>query len=79
MTGMKKKQSDSVAEMNEQIDQLSKMKQKVDKDKDQIVKEINDVRGATDEVGRSKVILRLSFVFVIRILFRHPLKNNLEL
>ena len=79
VTGMKKKQSDSVAEMNEQIDQLSKMKQKVDKDKDQIVKEINDVRGATDEVGRSKVILRLSFVFVIRILFRHPLKNNLEL
>ena len=57
VTGMKKKQSDSVAEMNEQIDQLSKMKQKVDKDKDQIVKEINDVRGATDEVGRSKVIL----------------------
>merc|ERR1719443_270633 len=54
VTGMKKKQSDSVAEMNEQIDQLSKMKQKVDKDKDQIVKEINDVRGATDEVGRSK-------------------------
>ena len=76
VTGMKKKQSDSVAEMNEQIDQLSKMKQKVDKDKDQIVKEINDVRGATDEVGRSKVILKLSFVFVIRILFRHPLKNN---
>ena len=42
--------------MNEQTDQLSKMKQKVDKDKDQIVKEITDVRGATDEVGRSKVM-----------------------
>ena len=56
VTGMKKKQSDSVAEMNEQTDQLSKMKQKVDKDKDQIVKEITDVRGATDEVGRSKVM-----------------------
>ena len=79
VTGMKKKQSDSVAEMNEQIDQLSKMKQKVDKDKDQIVKEINDVRGATDEVGRSKVILKLFFVFVLIILSRHPLKNNLEL
>lgn len=63
VTGMKKKQSDSVAEMNEQIDQLSKMKQKVDKDKDQIVKEINDVRGATDEVGRSKVILRVLCFF----------------
>ena len=63
VTGMKKKQSDSVAEMNEQIDQLSKMKQKVDKDKDQIVKEINDVRGATDEVGRSKVILSVLCLF----------------
>ena len=69
VTGMKKKQSDSVAEMNEQIDQLSKMKQKVDKDKDQIVKEIADVRGATDEVGRSKVtqnvifhLLRINFI-----------------
>ena len=65
VTGMKKKQSDSVAEMNEQIDQLSKMKQKVDKDKDQIVKEINDVRGATDEVGRSKVILKVFFAFYV--------------
>ena len=63
VTGMKKKQSDSVAEMNEQIDQLSKMKQKVDKDKDQIVKEIHDVRGATDEVGRSKVILSVFCLF----------------
>merc|ERR1719365_290865 len=54
VAGMKKKQNDSVSEMNEQIDQLSKMKVKVDKDKDQIFKEINDVRGATDEVARSK-------------------------
>jgi len=61
VTGMKKKQSDSVAEMNEQIDQLSKMKQKVDKDKDQIVKEITDVRGATDEVGRSKASAEKQF------------------
>ena len=79
VTGMKKKQSDSVAEMNEQIDQLSKMKQKVDKDKDQIVKEINDVRGATDEVGRSKVKMNLFFALYVNPFFRHPLKNNLEL
>ena len=82
VTGMKKKQSDSVAEMNEQTDQLSKMKQKVDKDKDQIVKEITDVRGATDEVGRSKVMQNANCqkFFLLRILFlRHPLKNNSEL
>ena len=80
VTGMKKKQSDSVAEMNEQIDQLSKMKQKVDKDKDQIVKEINDVRGATDEVGRSKVSYNfLGLLFFDNSISRHPRKNNLEL
>merc|ERR1719384_1621039 len=51
---MKKKQQDAVAEMSEQIDQLSKMKAKIEKDKNQIIAEIADVRAATDEVGRSK-------------------------
>lgn len=55
VASMKKKQNDSVAEMNEQIEQLSKMKTKVEKDKNQIVNEISDVRAATDEVARSKV------------------------
>merc|ERR1711936_1048076 len=51
---MKKKQQDAVAEMSEQIDQLSKMKAKIEKDKSQIMAEIADVRAATDEVTRSK-------------------------
>merc|ERR1719384_845111 len=51
---MKKKQQDAVAEMSEQIDQLGKMKAKIDKDKNQIIAEIADVRAATDEVSRSK-------------------------
>merc|ERR1719278_83740 len=51
---MKKKQQDAVAEMSEQIDQLGKMKAKIEKDKNQIMAEIADVRAATDEVGRSK-------------------------
>merc|ERR1719350_2734377 len=51
---MKKKQQDAVAEMSEQIDQLGKMKAKIEKDKNQIIAEIADVRAATDEVGRSK-------------------------
>merc|ERR1712038_1035846 len=48
------KQQDAVAEMSEQIDQLGKMKAKIEKDKNQIMAEIADVRAATDEVGRSK-------------------------
>merc|ERR1719369_1487264 len=51
---MKKKQQDAVAEMSEQIDQLSKMKAKIEKDKSQIIAEVADVRAATDEVTRSK-------------------------
>ena len=52
---LKKKQADSISEMSEQMDQLNKMKVKVAKDCAQIANEINDVRAATDEVGRSKV------------------------
>ena len=68
---MKKKQQDSVAEISEQIDQLSKMKAKyfspslflhncfhiyrVDQDKSKIIVEVSEVRAATDEVARSKV------------------------
>merc|ERR1712198_182678 len=37
-----------------QIDQLGKMKAKIEKDKNQILAEVADVRAATDEVGRSK-------------------------
>merc|ERR1711962_1966285 len=48
------KHQDAVAEMSEQIDQLSKMKAKIEKDKSQINHEVVDIRAATDEVTRSK-------------------------
>merc|ERR1712142_647409 len=54
VVSLKKKQQDAIVEMSEQIEQLSKMKAKIDKDKIQIMAEISDVRAATDEVGRSK-------------------------
>jgi len=54
LISLKKKQSDSIAEMTEQMDQLNKMKAKVNKDCTQIATEIGDVRAATDEVARSK-------------------------
>merc|ERR1719402_1445553 len=54
VVSMKKKQQDAIAEMTEQIDQLTKMRAKIEKDKSQIMAEIADVRAATDEVARSK-------------------------
>merc|ERR1719410_991873 len=54
MMNLKKKHQDAVSEMSEQIDQLSKMKAKIEKDKTQIMHEIQDVRAANDEIGRSK-------------------------
>jgi len=54
LISLKKKHQDAVAEMTEQIDQLNKMKAKIEKDKGQIMNEIGDVRAATEEVNRSK-------------------------
>merc|ERR1719361_3085526 len=54
MINLKRKHNDAVAEMTEQIDQLAKMKAKVDKDKNGIHAEIQDVRAATEEVTRAK-------------------------
>merc|ERR1719228_2667571 len=54
LLNLKKKHQDAVSEMAEQIDQLSKMKSKIEKDKTQIMHEIQDVRAANDEIGRSK-------------------------
>merc|ERR1712038_2244622 len=44
MMNLKRKHQDAVAEMSEQIDQLSKMKAKIEKDKGAIEHEIADVR-----------------------------------
>ena len=54
LQNLKKKHQDAVAEMAEQIDQLSKMKAKIEKDKGSINHEIQDIRSATDEIMRSK-------------------------
>merc|ERR1711992_491908 len=54
IVGLKKKHQDAIAEMSEQIEQLSKMKGKIEKDKTSIMHEIADTRAATDEVNRSK-------------------------
>merc|ERR1712088_136802 len=54
LASLKKKHQDAIAEMSEQIDQLNKMKTKVEKDKTVIMREIADARSASDEVARSR-------------------------
>ena len=54
MLGLKKKQQDAIQEMNDQVDQLMKMKAKVDKDKSMILHEIDDTRWATEEINWAK-------------------------
>ena len=53
-SNLKRKHQDAIQEMSEQIDQLQKMKSKIDKDKNHILHEIADARAATDEVMRSQ-------------------------
>merc|ERR1712158_321325 len=52
LLGLKKKHQDAVAEMSEQIEQLSAMKGRIEKDKTLLMHEVQDVRAATDEIGR---------------------------
>merc|ERR1719162_2254744 len=54
LIGLKKKHQDAVSEMSEQIEQLSAMKGRIEKDKSMLMHEVQDVRAATDEIGRSK-------------------------
>jgi len=54
LTNLKRKHQDAIQEMTEQIDQLTKMKGKIDKDKNKIQHETADARAATDEVGRAR-------------------------
>merc|ERR1712076_26462 len=54
LMNLKKKHQDAIQEMTEQIDQLSKMKSKIDKDKNKILNETNDARNAGDEITRAK-------------------------
>jgi len=51
---LRRKHQDAIQEMSEQIDQLQKMKAKIEKDKSHIIAEIADARAATDEVVRAQ-------------------------
>merc|ERR1711993_117511 len=54
LMNLKKKHQDAIQEMTEQIDQLSKIKSKIDKDKAKVLAETNDARNACDEIAGAK-------------------------
>ena len=54
LASLKKKHLDAVAEMSEQVDQLNKMKQKVEKEKHGKRLQIDEVKGGMDTVANEK-------------------------
>ncbi|XP_058803249.1 myosin heavy chain, muscle isoform X5 [Phymastichus coffea] len=51
---LRKKHNDAVAEMGEQIDQLNKIKARIEKEKVQYFSELNDLRASVDHLGNEK-------------------------
>ncbi|XP_014672549.1 PREDICTED: myosin heavy chain, striated muscle-like [Priapulus caudatus] len=54
VSSLRKKQNDVVCEMAEQIDQLQKVKTKIEKEKAQLKVELDDMKGSMDHLGKSK-------------------------
>merc|ERR1712045_714706 len=54
LAGLKKKHLDAIAEMSEQIDQLNKMKQKIEKEKHGKRLQIDEIRAAQDTICNEK-------------------------
>ncbi len=58
---LRKKQADSVAELGEQIDNLQRVKQKLEKEKSELRLELDDVISSMEHIVKSKV--RKTFLF----------------
>lgn len=54
---LRKKQADSVAELGEQIDNLQRVKQKLEKEKSELRLELDDVVSNMEHVVKTKVLL----------------------
>merc|ERR1712121_189538 len=54
VASLRKKHNDAVAEMGEQIDQLNKMKARVEKGKGYMKNQLDDTRAATDHLNMEK-------------------------
>ena len=54
-SALRKKQADSVAELGEQIDNLQRVKQKLEKEKSECKMEIDDLSSNMEAVAKAKV------------------------
>merc|ERR1719309_1278994 len=54
VAAFRKKHNDAVAEMSDQIDHLTKLKQKIDKEKEAMRREAEDAKGAMDALSHDK-------------------------
>lgn len=54
---LRKKQADSMAELGEQIDNLQRIKQKLEKEKSELKMEIDDLASNMETVAKAKVML----------------------
>ena len=54
LSGMRKKHADVSAELSEQIDNLQRVKQKLEKEKSEMKMEIDDLMSTVDSLGKSK-------------------------
>ena len=59
---LRKKQADSVAELGEQIDNLQRVKQKLEKEKSEFKMEIDDLSSNMEAVAKSKVYRRFTHI-----------------
>ncbi len=56
LMSLRKKHNDAVAEMSEQIDQLNKMRARVEKDKGTVRMQLEDTRAAIEHVGHERSV-----------------------
>merc|ERR1739844_872922 len=56
LLSLRKKHQDAVCEMSEQIDQLGKLKQKIEKDKMTVRLQLDDTRAATDHIFHERAV-----------------------
>ena len=61
---LRKKHADSVADLGEQIDNLQRVKQKLEKEKSELRLELDDVVSNMEQIVKSKVSILLFFIYV---------------
>ena len=57
LLSLRKKHQDSIAEMSEQIDQLGKLKARIEKDKMTVRMQLDDTRSAIEHVNHEKAVV----------------------